>query len=114
MKRISTLSVLLCSVFFGCSKDFLKSYDTRIVGTWHISEVNRVGFGGDTDNLAFTNGTFNFLKNGTLTYVNDANVNYKGSWDISYRQVDDERVKGSRLQLLILPTRTCFQNFMMI
>lgn len=29
--------------------------------------------------------------------MNDTNVNYKGSWDISYRQVDDERVQ--RLQI---------------
>ena len=49
MKKIYTIAFVTCLLIFsGCSKDFLKSYDDRIVGEWSISKVNRVGFGGST------------------------------------------------------------------
>ncbi|MEI9807898.1 MAG: hypothetical protein WDO16_08535 [Bacteroidota bacterium] len=65
MKNIYTVSILLSFVIFsGCSKDFLKKYDKRIVGTWRISDVNRIGFGGDTGNLPFRAGIFTFNEGG--------------------------------------------------
>lgn len=92
MKNIYTLflfTFLLLS--FGCSKDVLKQYDKRIVGTWRISAVNRIGIGGDTDNLPFREGNLTFKEDGTLVYELPSGVSYQGSWDIrrSFRQDDD-------------------------
>jgi hypothetical protein len=93
MKQIYTLVILLSVVLLnGCSKDVLKSYDKRIVGTWRISDVDRVGFGGNTDNLPFNSGSFTFHENGTLEYVNAANATFKGSWEIIKRKKDDQTV----------------------
>ena len=95
MKRIYTLSILLSSfLFFGCSKDFLKSYDNRIVGTWRISDVNRVGFGGNTNKLAFTSGTFTFYENGTLNYTNSGNANFEGTWEIVKKVINDQTIRS--------------------
>lgn len=83
MNKNYTLALLFCIIFFfGCSKDFLKSYEDRIVGTWKVTDVDRIGIGGNTDKLPFTSGTFTFNENGTLNYLNPANENFKGSWEI--------------------------------
>ena len=72
-------SVLLLS---SCSKDFLKSYDRRIVGVWKITDINRTGLGGSTSNLPFQNGEFNFQDDGSLVYTNEAGTIYQGTWNI--------------------------------
>ncbi len=93
MKKIYTLSILFSFVVFsGCSKDLLKKYDKRIIGTWRITDVNRIGLGGNTDNLPFTNGNFTFNDGGGLIYVNSANVSYQGNWDIVKKVIDDQTV----------------------
>ena len=95
MKRIYTLSFLFfCFFLFSCSKDILKSYDKRIVGTWKISDVNRIGIGGNASNLPFTSGTFTFYENGSLDYLNSANVIFKGSWDIVKKALGEETVQS--------------------
>ncbi len=87
MKKIYSLIIFFSIVLIcGCSKDFLKSYDRRIIGTWRISDVNRVGLGGDIDNLPFTGGTFTFYENGSLDYVNSANIIFKGTWDLKKKR----------------------------
>jgi len=98
MKSIYTLCLFI-SIFilYSCSKDFLKSYDKRIIGTWRISDVNRVGFGGNISDLPFTNGNFTFYANGSLEYVNSANVLFKGSWDIVKKTRDDETVRSLQI-----------------
>lgn len=102
MKNIY-LTAIVCSFLLlcGCSKDFLKSYDKRIVGTWEITGVNRVGIGGSTSNLPFRDGTFIFNEDGSATYTNTAGVLYKGSWDIDKKNVDDENVRRS-LQVTVV------------
>ncbi|MEO5998170.1 MAG: hypothetical protein ABIN89_15605 [Chitinophagaceae bacterium] len=98
MKRLYALALLLSPVlFFGCSKDFLKSYDNRIIGTWRITNVNKVGLGGNSNNLPFTSGTFTFHENGSLSYVNSANVSFTGSWQIDRTEINDQTVR--RLQI---------------
>lgn len=93
MKKIYTLCILLtCILFCGCSKDFLKSYDNRIIGTWRITDVNRIGFGGNTSNLPFASGTFTFNENGSLTYVNTANISFKGRWEIVKKVINEETI----------------------
>ena len=95
MKRISTLSLLITLLLFAsCSKDFLRSYEKRIIGTWKITDVDRIGIGGSTNNLPFRSGTFTFNENGTLTYVNAANINYNGTWEIVKKEQEDEIVQS--------------------
>lgn len=78
----------------GCSKDILKRYENRIIGTWRITDINKFGFGGDTDNLPFRDGTFTFNENGTMTYVNAANVPFNGSWEIRKKIVNGETFRS--------------------
>lgn len=98
MKKFYTLSMLfLVFLFFGCSKDFIKSYDRRIIGTWKITDVDRIGWGGGSNNLSFTSGTINFLENGNLNYTDPANNNFSGSWDIVKKQINDETVRSLQI-----------------
>ena len=94
MKRIFTLgNLLLLVLFYGCSKDFLKKYEDRIIGTWRIDEVNKIGFGGNTNNLPFKAGNFTFRDNGTLTYTNSNGSTYQGTWEIEKRTSGDAVVR---------------------
>lgn len=81
MKKIYPL-VLLLFVVAGCSKDFLKRYESRIVGTWRLVDVDRNGIGGSSSNQTFTEGEFVFSENGDLLYTTSAGDVYNGSWDI--------------------------------
>lgn len=99
MKKIYTsvfvLSILLLA---GCSKDFLKSYDDRIIGTWQITDVNKFGIGGSISDLPFREGSFSFMKDGTLTFTDAAGAVFKGTWDIQKKYIDsgdDETVYHS-------------------
>jgi hypothetical protein len=110
MKKIYSTSLLISLLFFsGCSKDILKSYDERIIGDWQITEVNRVGFGGNTDNLPFKEGTFTFKRDGSLTYTNSNGAVYKGSWEIVKKRYDEEDVRRS---LQITAVDFTNQNFL--
>jgi hypothetical protein len=93
VKKIIIL-IALSSLYliYGCSKDILKSYDKRIIGTWEITNARNYGFGGNIDNLPFTSGTFTFYENGTLDYVNSTNATYKGNWDIVKKRINDQPV----------------------
>lgn len=89
MKKIYSLTILLVFLCCSCSKDFLERYDKRIVGTWRITDVNRVGIGGGYSNLPFQSGAFTFFDNGSLDYTNESGTLYKGTWDIDRRYTDD-------------------------
>jgi hypothetical protein len=83
MKKFYLLSLLLPTlVFSGCSKDFLKRYEKRIEGTWNLTDVDRIGFGGSISNVTFRDGRFTFSENGDLEYVSTSGQVYQGSWDI--------------------------------
>lgn len=98
MKYICTLSIVLSlGMCTGCSKDILKKYDKRIIGTWRITGVNHFGLGGNTDNLPFTDGSFTFNEGGSMTYINSANVTYRGNWDIVKKTIGDETVRGLKI-----------------
>lgn len=92
MKKVY-LFLLPVIIFSSCSKDFLKSYDDRVVGTWRISEVNRVGLGGDASGVAFREGTFQFNNDGTLTYTDAAGNVSSGTWDIRKRNVNHDVIR---------------------
>ena len=98
MKKVYTIVIASSFLFLmGCSKDFLKSYEHRIVGTWTITDVNRVGLGGNTNNLPFKQGTFDFNDNGSMVYTNGSGVVYKGSWDIRKKWIDDKHVQSLQI-----------------
>ena len=86
MKKIYFALVIgLLSVAAGCSKDFLKSYEDRIEGTWRLVDVDRRGIGGSVNNMIFQGGTFNFSEAGDLTYTKENGEIYQGSWNIDKR-----------------------------
>ena len=87
MKKLYA-SLLLLLLFTGCSKDVLKPYDERIIGSWRISDVDRYGIGGSTSNLPFREGTIRFENGRTLSYENSSG-SYEGSWDLVKKYEDD-------------------------
>ena len=90
MKKIYTSVFVSILILTGCSKDFLKSYDDRIIGTWQITDVNKFGIGGSTGNLPFKEGSFSFMKDGTMTFTNSSGDVFKGTWDISKKVMNDD------------------------
>lgn len=98
MKKCYTLGLLFTLLLLaGCSKDVLKKYDKRIVGTWRIAAINNYSIGGDRDNLAFRSGNFTFNEDGSLSYVDGAGATYQGNWDIRKKYVDDDFVRAMQL-----------------
>lgn len=85
--KISMALFFFSLCFAGCSKDFLKSYDERIIGTWQLTDVDRVGFGGNTTNLPFTGGTFIFKDGGILVFTDPAGTVFNGTWDIEKKSI---------------------------
>jgi hypothetical protein len=83
MKKIYSTTILL-SVFLlaGCSKDFLKRYEERIEGTWRLTDVDRLGWGGSTSGVVFHDGLFTFSEGGQLEYVSTTGEVYQGSWSM--------------------------------
>ena len=80
MKKIYTLVFVLSVLLLAaCSKDFLKAYDDRIIGIWQITDVDKFGIGGSTNNLPFTNGSFSFMKDGTMTFTSSSGAMFKGT-----------------------------------
>ena len=94
--------VLLLS---SCSKDFLKSYDRRIVGVWKITDINRTGFGGSTSNLPFQNGEFNFQDDGSLVYTNEAGTIYQGTWNIEKQYFNETTYQSLHITVVNFTTQ---------
>lgn len=93
---------VLAFLLSACSKDFLKSYDDRIVGTWRIDDIDRFGFGGSINDLPLKQGgSLTFMKDGTMTYVNPSGEFFKGTWDIQKKNVSagDESTVYRSLQI---------------
>jgi len=89
MKKLYALSALIIAIvlFTGCSKDFLKPYDDRIVGEWQLVDVDKYGFG--STNLNFTGGYFTFYGTGRIEYDDDNGGYYEGRWDIRNHPITD-------------------------
>lgn len=99
MRKFYLISCLLL-VLAGCSKDVLKSYDQRIVGTWEITDIDRYCFSGN-DNLPFTEqGMLTFSNNGDVTYTYAGTV-YQGSSDIIRVRVGEDEIQRA-LQLHVI------------
>ena len=110
MKKVyfASLSLLLLA---GCSKDFLKRYDDRIEGSWYISKVNRIGIGGDFNDLPFREGSFTFNGDGTLTYTDDLGNVSNGSWNIQKRNVNNEVIRTFQITTVDFNTQLVRSEF---
>lgn len=94
MRKFYTLALLSMIVLFNrCSKDVLKSYDKRVLGTWKVIDMDRYGFN-ERDALPYKeNDLFTFSEDGALTFQQAGNT-AQGSWDIE-RERDDNHNKKS-------------------
>lgn len=110
MKKIYFFAVAT-ALLTGCSKDFLKRYDDRIVGNWYISKVNRVGIGGDFGDLPFREGQFDFRGDGTLTYTDEFGNVSSGSWDIQKRNVNSNVVRTFHITTVDFATQVVRAEF---
>ena len=109
MPKFYLLSLLLLTLT-SCSKDVLKSYDQRIVGTWKIIDIDRFGFSGN-DNLPFNEeGTFNFNDDGQVTY-NYAGTTYQGSWDIIRETHDDQLIRSLQMNVIDFTGRQVLSEY---
>lgn len=91
--NLTTSLFLLFFFFAGCSKDFLKSYDKRIIGTWKITDIDDYGLGGSISLPFPEQGLFVFSDDGQLTYSH-AGRTYQGSWDIRKEQREDDAINS--------------------
>ena len=91
MKKIySSVFVLSLILLAGCSKDFLKAYDDRIIGTWRIDDIDKNGFGGSINDLPLKQGgSLTFMKDGTMTYNSPSGDLFKGTWDIQKKTISN-------------------------
>lgn len=92
MKKVYFVSFAFM-LLAGCSKDFLKRYDDRIVGDWYISKVTRFGVGGNFDDLPYREGQFSFKNDGSLTFTDDSGNVSNGTWDIQKRNINGEVIR---------------------
>ncbi len=98
MKNIYPLIFIALTVFSSsCSKDFLKKYEDRIVGTWSITKVKRTSIGGSSSRLPFQNGSFTFNEDGSLQYKNSGNKIYTGTWKIVKKYEDDKTLHSLQI-----------------
>jgi hypothetical protein len=113
MKKLYILSLAISlTLLSACSKDFLKSYDKRIIGTWRISGVTRVGIGGgDFDRLPFRDGFVTFYENGTLDYTDPANNQYKGTWDILKKRRDDQTYRSLQITAINFTSQVVLSQY---
>ena len=90
----------------GCSKDFLKRYEKRIVGgTWNLDNIHSSGVGG-WNSFPFNNGSFTFMDGGRLEYTDlDGNF-YEGSWDIGRVYLSGEDRETHTLQISVVNFQT--------
>ena len=112
MRKIYTSGfILLLLVFFAsCSKDFLKRYDKRIVGTWEIEDINRHGIGGSS-NLPFDEGgIFTFSEDGTLSHSFSGRT-YQGSWDIRKELREDKNSNSLHITAIDFANQQVLSEF---
>ena len=77
-----TITLLFFTLFTSCSKDALKPYEDRIIGTWRITDIDVRGIGGGTRTLLFSEGQFTFTNDRKLIYLTDNGRTYNGTWDL--------------------------------
>lgn len=102
---------IILLLFSQCSKDILRSYEDRIVGTWRISDVDRFGLGGGSRELPFRDGVFTFYNNGSLDYIDGAGASFRGTWNIEKRRIDDNQWRSLRITVVDFNTQRMLSEF---
>jgi hypothetical protein len=110
MKKIYFASLALLTLA-SCSKDFLKRYDDRIQGNWYISKVNRIGVGGNFEDLPYREGSFTFNGDRTLTYTDERGNVSNGTWDIQKRNVNGNVVRTFQITTVNFNTQLMRSEF---
>lgn len=111
MKHLYTLLMIPAAKLSSCSKDFLKPFEDRIIGTWRITDVNRVGVGGSSSEVRFRNGSFTFNDNGTLEYTDPNGNIYNGSWDIQKRSIDNNIIRNLQITAVDFNSQLVLSEF---
>jgi hypothetical protein len=112
MKKIYFVLLLFSTILINsCSKDILKPFEDRIVGTWYISDINRIGIGGSSSEIRFREGTFQFNDDGTLVYTNEQGTGFNGSWDIQKRTIDGNLVRTLQVTAVDFNTQMVMSEF---
>ena len=93
---LTTFIVLLSFSLASCSKDFLKRYDKRIIGTWKVTDIDDYGIGSSVSLPFPEDGIFTFSDGGQLVY-NYSGRTYQGSWDIRKQQLEGESINSLHL-----------------
>ena len=78
---------------------------------WAITDVNRFGLGGNTNNLPFKQGTFSFNEDGSMIYTNVSGAVYKGSWDIRKKWIDDKHVQSLQITAVDFVSQTVLTEY---
>ena len=92
-----TIFIVLLSFFFaGCSKDFLRPYDKRIIGTWKVTDIDDYGLGGSISLPFAEDGIFTFSDEGQLIYNYNSRT-YQGSWDIRKQTLEEKSINTLHL-----------------
>ncbi|MCF3112234.1 hypothetical protein LL912_25830 [Niabella sp. CC-SYL272] len=80
--RVSLFNGMLPLFFLcitaGCSKDFFKSYEKRIIGQWYLYDIDKAGFG--SSKAVYSEGTFQFESDGSFFYARQSGARYAGTW----------------------------------
>ncbi|MGJ7032973.1 hypothetical protein [Niabella hirudinis] len=72
------LPLLFLVIVAGCSKDFFKPYDERIIGQWELYDTNKAGFG--SGKIVYSEGRFQFMSDGSFLYTRQSGAKYTGTW----------------------------------
>lgn len=62
----------------SCSKEIFFSPERRIIGTWELTKITKIGW--NSRNTVFDNGTFIFKEDGSLQYVTPQGNRSEGTW----------------------------------
>jgi VCBS repeat-containing protein len=78
--------LLVSLLFIACKKDL----DEDIVGTWEITDVEKIGAGSSIPaGLPFQSGKLTLNANGTASYTNGGSV-YTGKWTLERKKTGDQ------------------------
>lgn len=73
------IPLFLLFITAGCSKDFFKPYNERIVGQWELYDINKTGLG--SSKIVYSEGTFRFSDDGSFLYTRGGSgAKYAGTW----------------------------------
>lgn len=86
-KYLSFIAVGFFLFLSSCTKDMFWSPERRIVGTWELAEITKIGIG--SREVIFDRGVFTFYEDGNLEYVLNSREKYFGKWKMNSRYIDD-------------------------